>query len=205
MRIRTENGFTELEFGFLVISGFAVVGILAHFLFSQSIQVERLNALVARDAVRLTVESALLDPGSLIKSAQQQPKDKELIRACLLGENRCERGRLCCPSHSKAEFEIVEHGDDPTKILPISGTTAAPSCLNENGSAIVASSNTECFATSSSSAEFICDGGAANCERASAVFINYRLQFHSPFLKDDPKLTLVERSLPVLINKSNSN
>lgn len=205
MRIRTENGFTELEFGFLVISGFAVVGILAHFLFSQSIQVERLNALVARDAVRLTVESALLDPGSLIKSAQQQPKEKELIRSCLLGESRCSHGRFCCPSHSKAEFDIVEHSDDPTKILPISGTPTAPSCLDQSGSTIVSTSNTECFATSSSSVEFICDSGAATCERASAVFINYRLQFHSPFLKDDPKLTLVERSLPVLINKPNLN
>ncbi len=205
MRIRTENGFTELEFGFLVISGFAVVGILAHFLFSQSIQVERLNALVARDAVRLTVESALLDPGSLMKSAQQQPKDKELVRACLLGENRCASGRLCCPSHSKAEFEIVAHSDDSTKILPISGPSAAPSCLDQNGSAVVSTSNTECFATSSSGVEFICDGGAANCDRANAVFINYRLQFHSPFLKDDPKLTLVERSLPVLMTKPDSN
>lgn len=203
--MRTENGFTELEFGFLVISGFAVVGILAHFLFSQSIQVERLNALVARDAVRLTVESALLDPGSLIKSAQQQPKENELVRACLLGESRCSRGRLCCPSHSKAEFDIIEHNDSPTKILPISGTIATPSCLDQNGSATASTSNTECFATSSSTVEFICDGGAPNCERVSAVFVNYRLQFHSPFLKDDPKLTLIERALPVLINKADSN
>ncbi|MBL7687886.1 MAG: hypothetical protein JNJ49_07610 [Bdellovibrionaceae bacterium] len=205
MRIRTENGFTELEFGFLVISGFAVVGILVHFLFNQSIQVERLNALVARDAVRLTVESALLNPGSLIRSAQRQPKDNELIRACLLGESRCASDRRCCPSHSKAEFEIVEHSDDPTKILPISGTPAEPSCLDQNGNATQATSEAECFATSSNSVEFICESGATNCERASAVFINYRLQFHSPFLKDDPKLTLIERSLPVLLNKTDSN
>lgn len=203
--MRTENGFTEIEFGFLVISGFAVVGILAHFLFSQSIQVEKLNALVARDAVRLSVESALLDPGSLIRSAELQPKDKELIRACLLGEIRCPKSNSCCESHSKAEFEIIKHDDDPTKILPVSGTSAAPSCLDQNGNAIDSASNMDCFATSSSSVEFICDGGAANCGRAGAVFINYRLQFHSPFLKDDSKLTQIDRSLTVLFNRGESN
>lgn len=200
----TERGFTELEFSLLVAGGLVVVGILAHFLFSQSIQVERLNSLVARDSVRLAVESALLDPANLVASAKHQPKDQTAIRACILGEHRCQSKVGCCSSHSKAEFDLLaQHGDSPN-VLPISGTSTAPSCLNPSGEPLQTSSGTNCFASCASSVEFICEGGLQNCKSASFALIKYRLQFNSPFLNDDPKLTIIERTLPLVLGTASS-
>ena len=57
----SQRGFSEFEFLGLIAAGLLIAGLLAHFIIDQSIQVERLNALVHRDGVRLRLESRLSD------------------------------------------------------------------------------------------------------------------------------------------------
>ena len=180
---RRENGFSELEFVLLTLGGVGILGVLAHFLIDQSLQSQRLQALVSRDSVRFTLESNLQDRNVLGKSAMRLPtraigtETKLLnLRACILGEKNCDRG-LCCESHIKASMPVYDLSEQTRS--PIAGTSEHESCLDGAGQPI---SGVDCFATSTAIFDPICAGGAKRCDKAAAIAINLRVRFLSPFL-----------------------
>ncbi len=191
------RGFSEIEFVLLVSSGVLIAGILAHFLFDQNLQVEKLNTMVARDAVRLAIESRLIDVEVLKKSANALSNEEKYanIRACILGEKNCAsiKGH-CCQSRSRKAMPILDLGDS-RKV--IGGTSIEPACLDEKGQAI---NGSECFATSRVAIDPICADGKETCKSATAVIIRYQIVFNSPFIKDNPDINTLERSISVLLD-----
>lgn len=191
------RGFSEIEFVLLVASGVLIAGILAHFVFDQNLQVEKLNTMVARDAVRLAIESRLIDAEVIKKSANALPDDQNYanLRACILGERNCTslKGH-CCQSRARKAMPILDLGD--TRKV-IGGTTEEPACLDSKG---LASSSRDCFATSRVAIDPVCADGKESCQSAAAVIIRYQIMFNSPFIKDDPELSTLERSVSILLD-----
>lgn len=191
------RGFSEIEFVLLVASGVLIAGILAHFVFDQNLQVEKLNTMVARDAVRLAMESRLVDIEVITKSASALPNDQNYsnLRACILGERNCTslKGH-CCQSRSRKAMPILDLGD--TRKV-IGGTAEEPACLNSKGEA---SSDRECFATSRVAIDPVCADGKETCQSATAIIIRYQIMFNSPFIKDNPELSTLERSVSILLD-----
>lgn len=185
-------GFTRLEFVFLVFLGLMIAATLAHFVFDQSVQVEKLKALVHRDSVRMSLESKLLNPNVIRKSARALAKGETNLRACLLGEDNCDNKGRCCRARLKRPLLLLDLGDE-RKV--IGGLDNDPSCLNENGEAI---SGTDCFATSRLNIDPICAQNAEACKIATAALITYQIDYLSPFFHDVSPLT-VERTLSVLL------
>lgn len=197
-------GFSEFEFLGLIAAGLGIAALLAHFVFDQSIQVEKLNALVARDEVRLKLETRLSDLDILKKSAQAIPDDSDLLplKACILGSEgnqSCKSKSTCCESRMKRAIPILDFGDEK-QIL--GGTPTEPACLSKTGSAARAGTK-DCFAESNVSLETICADGAATCDQASAILVKYQLAFTPDFLKTQPELATLERTISVVIEPSN--
>ncbi len=197
--MRNAKGFSEFEFLGLVAAGLLIAGLLSHFIFEQSIQLERMKALVHRDAVRLNLETHLLDPEVLKKSAQLLSDSTEnmVLRACILGDENgqlCRKKSGCCVSRMKKSMPIFELGDERKLI---SGSTASPACLNETGEAV--QNSKDCFASAEVTLEAACRDGAATCRQASALLIRYQIQFQQDFLKSDPGLATLERSISLVL------
>lgn len=194
--MRKPNGFSEFEFLGLIAAGLLVAGLLAHFVFDQSIQLERLKALVQRDAVRLSVETNLLDIEVLKKSAQALPDNNEnsAIRACLLGDEgnaSCENRSRCCVSRMRRAIPIFGLGDSK---LALAGSIGKAACLDNTGQPTTG----ECFATVKASLDAICPDGESTCRQASALLVRYQIQFTPAFLKSEPEVSIVERTLSVV-------
>jgi hypothetical protein len=187
------RGFTELEFSLLVTAGLLIAGILAHFVFDQSVQVQRLNALVNRDSVRLSIEENLNNIEVIKKSvaALAEGPENESLKACLLlSKNTCP---TCCESRARRAVPIFPLGDDAP---PLTGTAQNSSCIGNDGQPNpIGTESSTCFATARVSLEPVCPQSAANCARAAALLIHYQIQFLSPFLKDDPDTAVLERTL----------
>ncbi len=199
MRKLNSNGFSELEFLGLVAIGLFIAAILTHFVFDQSIQVERLNALVSRDGVRLNLESRLTDSNIMKKSVNALPDNAEnqALRACVLGDEgngNCKKKSTCCQSRLRRAIPILDFGDD-RKI--IGGTQELPACLGPTGEAVAPPE--PCFATTRVALETVCADGADNCRQASALLVRYQIQFLPEFLKDEPELSILERTVSVVI------
>lgn len=197
----SQNGFTEFEFLGLVAAGLLIAGLLAHFIFDQSIQVERLNALVHRDGVRLNLETRFLNPEVLKKSARALPDTPEnmVLKACILGDEGnqlCKKKASCCESRTRRSMPILDLGDE---VRVIGGTAEKPACLNENGETVTGS---KCFASSRVALEPLCAQGSETCRQATAILIRYQLQFLPEFLKDQPELSTLERTISVLVNQN---
>ncbi len=196
------RGFSEIEFILLVASGVLIAGILAHFVFDQNLQVEKLNSMVARDAVRLAMESRLIDVEVLTKSASALPNDQKYanLRACILGEKNCTslKGQ-CCQSRSRKAMPILDLGDE-RKV--IGGTAEEPACLDDKGQA---SNGPQCFATSRVAIDPVCADGKETCQSATAIIIRYQIMFNSPFIKDNPELSTLERSVSLLLDTKGSH
>lgn len=194
----SERGFSEFEFLGLIAAGLLIAGLLAHFFIDQTIQMERLKALVHRDGVRLALESRLGDIEVLKKSAQKlgtTTEDSEL-RACILGDEGnqgCAKKTSCCVSRRSRPFVVYDFGDEQ-KI--IGGTNDNPACLNERGEAVT---NRDCFAEARVVVDPVCANGALNCRQASALILTYQLEFLPSFLKDDSSFATLERSVSVVI------
>ncbi len=193
----TSRGFSEFEFILLVASGVLIAGILAQFVFDQNLQVEKLNTMVARDAVRLAMESRLIDVEVLTKSAAALPDDQNYanLRACILGEKNCTsiKGH-CCQSRSRKAMPILDLGEG-RKV--IGGTAQEPACLDDKGQA---RSAPPCFATSRVAIDPVCADGKESCQSATAIIIRYQILFNSPFIKDNPELSTLERSVSLLLD-----
>lgn len=198
----TSRGFSEIEFILLVSSGVLIAGILAHFVFDQNLQVEKLNTMVARDAVRLAMESRLIDVEVLTKSASALPNDQKYanLRACILGEKNCTslKGH-CCQSRSRKAMPILDLGDE-RKV--IGGTAEEPACLDDKGQS---SNGPQCFATSRVAIDPVCADGKETCQSATAIIIRYQIMFNSPFIKDNPELSTLERSVSILLDTKGSH
>ncbi len=193
-----QKGFSEFEFLGLVSAGLLIAGLLAHFIFDQSIQVERLNALVQRDSVRLSLESRLTDLNVLQKSAMAMPQtaDNVSLKACILGDEGnqdCKDKETCCESRMRRAMPVFDLGDD-AKV--IGGTHDVSACLNEQGQSIEGDG---CFARSRVVIEPVCAGGEGRCRQASALLIRYQLQFLPAFLQTDPELSTLERTISVIV------
>lgn len=210
------RGFSELEFVLLVASGVLIAGILAHFVFDQNLQVEKLNTMVARDAVRLAIESRLIDVEVLTKSASALPKNQNNanLRACILGEKNCAslKGH-CCQSRSRKAMPILDLGDERRVI---GGTAEEPACLDSKGQASNGSTGdstkssaaidiSKCFATSRVAVDPVCANGKETCKSATAVIVRYQLTFNSPFIKDNPELSTLDRSVSILLDRKGPN
>lgn len=195
-----DRGFSEFEFLGLIAAGLLIAGLLAHFFIDQTIQMERLGALVHRDGVRLALESRLSDIEVLKKSAQKLGSSAEDIelRACVLGNEgnqACAKKSSCCVSRRSRAITIYDFGDD-SKI--IGGTHESPACLNEHGEAVA---NGDCFAEARVVLDPVCADGAANCRQATALILTYQLDFTPTFLKDDSDLATLERSVSVIVEQ----
>jgi hypothetical protein len=193
-----QKGFSEFEFLGLVAAGLLIAGLLAHFIFEQSIQVERLNALVHRDNVRLLLESRLSDINVLKKSAKAMPNssDNVPLKACILGSEGntdCKNKAKCCESRQRRAMPVLDLGDD-AKV--IGGTHDVVACLSEEGLPTTG----KCFANSRVVIEPICATGEEKCRQASALLIRYQLQFLPAFLQSEPELSTLERTISVLID-----
>ncbi len=191
------SGFSEIEFVLLVASGILIAGILAHFVFDQNLQVQKLNTMVARDAVRLAMESRLIDAEVISKSANALPNNQNYanLRACILGEKNCPSVKgNCCQSRSRKAMPILDLGD--TRQV-IGGTAEEPACLDSKGQA---AAGTDCFATSRVAIDPVCADGRETCRSATAIIIHYQLMFNSPFIKDNPELNTLERSISILLD-----
>ena len=198
-RRSSQLGFSELEFVLLAAGGLLIAGILAHFVFDQNLQVEKLHALVARDSVRMTLESRLINPEVLLKSAHAlDPNDQnsENLRACFLGERKCPslKGH-CCNSRVKRSMQILDLGDEPRVII---GTNDDPACLDETGRHVA--NTRECFALARVVIDPVCADGKEACKSATAVILHYTVNFQSPFLRDNSELAILERSVSVLLD-----
>jgi hypothetical protein len=194
-----QKGFSEFEFLGLVAAGLLIAGLLAHFIIDQSIQVERLNALVHRDNVRLRLESRLADIDVLKKSAKALPdnSDNVPLKACILGNEGnkdCKNKSKCCESRQRRAMPILDLGDD-SKI--IGGTHDIVACLNNEG----IPSEGKCFANSRVVVEPVCAGGEEKCRQASALLIRYQLQFLPAFLQGEPELSTLERTISILMDE----
>jgi len=203
LKSKHSAGFSEFEFLGLIAAGLVIAALLAHFVFDQSIQVEKLHALVARDEVRLKLETRLADLDILKKSAQAIADDSDLLplKACILGREgnqACKNKSTCCESRLKKSIPILDFGDE-RQVL--GGTTSEPACLSKVGEA-VAKGSKDCFAESSVSLETICADGASTCDQASALLIKYQLLFTPEFLKSSPELATLERTLSLVIEPS---
>lgn len=197
-RFVNQLGFSELEFALLAAGGLLIAGILAHFVFDQNLQVEKLHALVARDSVRMTLESRLINPEVLLKSAEAlDPNNQSTanLRACLLGDRKCPslKGH-CCQSRLKKSMRILDLGEDA---VAIAGTYEDPACLDEKGRGIGNGKN--CFALSRVVIDPICADGKETCRSATALILHYTVNFQSPFLRDNTELAILERSVSVLL------
>jgi hypothetical protein len=196
------RGFSEIEFVLLVASAVLIAGILAHFVFDQNLQVEKLHTMVARDAVRLAMESRLIDAEVITKSASALPDEPKYanLRACILGEKNCTslKGH-CCQSRSRKAMPILELGD-VRKV--IAGTAEEPACLDAQGQA---SNGPQCFATSRVAIDPVCADGKETCKSATAIIIRYQIMFNSPFIKDNPELSTLERSVSLLLDTKGSH
>lgn len=202
MRKPNARGFSELEFLGLVAIGLFIAALLTHFVFDQSIQVERLNALVHRDGVRLNLESRLTDSNIMKKSVNALPPDPEnqALRACVLGDEgnkNCKNKATCCQSRLRRAIPILDFGDE-RKV--IGGTQEVPACLNESGEAIL--NESACFANSRVVLETVCADGADRCRQASALLVRYQIQFLPEFLKSDAELSVLDRTVSVVIEPS---
>lgn len=195
--IWTSRGFSEIEFVLLVASGVLIAGILAQFVLDQNLQVEKLNTMVARDVVRLAMESRFIDAEVIAKSANALPNDQKYanLRACILGERNCPslKGH-CCQSRSRKSMPILDLGDS-RKV--IGGTADEPGCLDKKGQA---SDSADCFATSRVVIDPVCADGKESCQSATAIIIRYQIVFNSPFIKDKPELATLERSVSILLD-----
>lgn len=200
--MRNRNGFSEFEFLGLVAIGLLIAGLLAHFIFDQSIQLEKMKALVHRDGVRLNLETHLLDVEVIKKSIQALPDDLEnqALRACILGDEgnkSCAKKSECCVSRMRKSIPIYRLGDDKKLVA---GSETNPACLNQDGESMPETSK-ECFASARVSLEAICAGGVKICRQASAVLIRYQIQFMPAFLKGEPELSTLERSISLILEK----
>ena len=211
------RGFSQLEFTLLTVGGVVVLGLLAHFTLDQSLQLERLKALVARDSVRLTIESKLQDLKLLIQSAKQIPiapseHESKLsnIKFCLLGDSACD-SKPCCISHQSAAMPVYDlQRDSKTSDAKIAGlltgTKDAPSCLDATGAPVnfqmSESSSKECFAAGTAVFEPLCAGAKPKCDRADAVVISYNIRFLSPFLIQTAEEAFVDRKLSVILDRN---
>lgn len=198
-RFANQLGFSELEFALLAAGGLLIAGILAHFVFDQNLQVEKLNALVARDSVRMALESRLINPEVLLKSAEvldPNNQSTENLRACLLGDRKCPslKGH-CCQSRLKKSMHILDLGEDTAAIA---GTHEDPACLDEKGRRI--GTGKKCFALSRVVIDPVCADGKETCRSATAVIMHYTVNFQSAFLRDNTELAILERSVSVLLN-----
>lgn len=196
-------GFSEFEFLGLLAAGFGIAALLAHLVFDQSFQVEKLHAMVARDEVRLKLETRLSDQDILKKSAQALPEGNEFLalKACLLGDEgnqNCKKKSTCCESKLKRSIPILDFGDEKNII---GGTSSEPACLNSSGEAAALESSA-CFAESRVSLETLCADGASGCRQAAAIIVKYQLAFTPEFLKTEPELATLERTLSVLLDSS---
>ncbi len=197
--MRNAKGFSEFEFLGLIASGLLIAGLLAHFVFDQSIQVERLKDLVQRDVVRLNLETKLLDIEVMKKSVQALPDTAENspIRACVLGEEGngfCKNKSDCCVSRLRKSVPIYQLGDGRQIIA---GSTTQPACLDRFGHPV----SSECFAHVTASLETVCAEGENACRQASAVLIRYQIQFLAAFLKSEPELSILERTISLILDK----
>ncbi len=197
--MRNAKGFSEFEFLGLIASGLLIAALLAHFVFDQSIQVERLKALVQRDVVRLNLETKLLDIEVMKKSIQAMPDTAENapFRACILGEDGngfCTNKSNCCVSRLRKSVPIYQLGDERQIIA---GSTTQPACLDQFGHPVA----TECFASVTASLESVCATGQTACRQASAVLIRYQIQFMPAFLKSEPELSVLERTVSLILEK----
>ncbi len=198
-RRSSQRGFSELEFVLLAAGGLLIAGILAHFVFDQNLQVEKLHALVARDSVRMTLESRLINPEVLLKSAEAldpNNQNNENLRACFLGDQKCTslKGH-CCNSRVKKSMQILDLGDEA---LVIAGTNEEPACLDQNGRGLL--NTKECFALARVVIDPVCADGKETCKTATAVILHYTVNFQSPFLRDNSELAILERSVSVLLD-----
>lgn len=217
--LTNSRGFSQLEFTLLTLGGVIVLGLLAHFTLDQSLQLERLKALVARDSVRLAIESKLQDLNVLIQSAkrisssQDELNSKLLnIRSCLLGETTCE-SKPCCVSHQASAMPVYDVSTDSKDSDPkvgglLTGTKDAPSCLDATGAPLnfksAESASVDCFAAGSAVVEPLCAGAKPKCDRADAIVISYNIRFLSPFLIQTGEEAFVDRKLSVLIGRNGS-
>lgn len=195
--MRNTKGFSEFEFLGLIAGGLLIAGLLAHFVFDQSIQVERLKALVQRDVVRLNLETKLLDVEVMKKSAQTLVDNEEnaSLRACILGDagnGFCKKKETCCTSRMRKSIPIYQLGETPQMIA---GTTSQSACLNQFGQP----TTSDCFAAVTSSLETVCAVGETSCRSASAVIIRYQIQFLPAFLRAEPELSILERSVSLIL------
>ena len=198
--MRNSKGFSEFEFLGLIAAGLVIAGLLAHFIIDQSIQVERLRALVHRDAVRLNLESRLLDVEVMKKSASllEDNTENAILRACILGDEgnkSCAKKSECCVARTKRSMAIYQLGDDRKMIA---GSSSAPACLNEEGEPF---NGPDCFAMARVSLEPVCASGALACRQASAVLLRYQVQFLPAFLKNEPELSVLERTISLVLEK----
>lgn len=197
------NGFSRFEFIALVAAGLLVAALLAHFVIDQSIQVQRLRALVHRDGVRLNFESRLMNAEVIRKSAQATTTPDTLsLRACVLGDtgnSGCPDKNNCCVRGTHA-VPILDLGND---LRLLGGSLEAPACLNEEGEGVQRknpSSTAECFALASVVLEPVCPDGLAECHHANAVLIHYRLEFLPDFLRADPELSKLQRTISLVLD-----
>ncbi len=185
----------------LTVMGIVIAGILAQFVFDQNMQVEKLHALVSRDAVRMALESKLNNSEVLRKSAaalDPNNQNTENLRACLLGDRKCPslKGE-CCQSRLKKSMQILDLGESSTAIA---GTTEEPGCLNDKG---IGEKNRErCFAITRAVIDPICANGKLTCKSASAIIVHYTVNFQSPFLRDNAEFAILERSVSILLEES---
>lgn len=209
----SKNGFSELEFIALIIGAIAILGVLAHFIIDQNLTVKKLHTLVARDAVRLTVESLLTDREVLLESAKKiDPTDKALenIRTCLLNgtkpsgtkESGKNTVRIRCRSRVKNSIPIYGLSEDglSVPVAPIAGSPEKPGCLDDTGEATTVASKDSCFAVVWATLSPLCGSNAKTCDSAMAVIIHYTIGFQSPLIRSDPELATLERSVSIILH-----
>ena len=157
LKSKHSAGFSEFEFLGLIAAGLVIAALLAHFVFDQSIQVEKLHALVARDEVRLKLETRLADLDILKKSAQAIADDSDLLplKACILGREgnqACKNKSTCCESRLKKSIPILDRLrkelglSAEKKTTPDGGfTVETVSCLGACGLAPVITVNEQVY------------------------------------------------------------
>lgn len=79
----------------------------------------------------------------------------------------------------------------------IAGSTSQQACLDQNGDP----TTSQCFAMVTASLEALCSAGEATCRQAAAALIRYQIQFMPAFLKSEPELSIVERTVSLVLDK----